>query len=224
MATTRVSDGLRAFVDALGGRTPTPAGGAAAAAAVACGVGLLLKVGRIAHAEREALDWKEAEARLGALASRALDAVQADSDAFDSVLEARRHGAAEEKAWIRATIVPLDVIRLATQALLAFAPSKDRVKKALEADCLAAAALISAGISISLENARGNLTSIRRRENRERLEQVSNERQREALEALSCFGLGLLTSSPLKGGGRRRTGDAARPYVPRPEDPDRCSP
>ncbi len=154
MAAPGRSHGLHEFVNALGGRTPTPAGGAAAAAAVACGVGLLLKVGRITHAAHELPEWRDAELRLEALVLRALDAVQEDCDAFDAVLAARRRGQDGGMAWVRATESPLDLVQVASQALLAFAPFRNRVKAALAADSGAGAELIAAGISISLENAR----------------------------------------------------------------------
>lgn len=189
--TPGMGDGLREFVHALGSRTPTPAGGAAAAAAVASGVALLLKVGRITHAGQETAEWKAVEERLEALVLRALDAVQADCDAFDGVLATKGRGEERRLAWVRATESPLELVHVASRALLAFAPFTNRVKKAVVADRSAGSELLLAGISISIENARANLTWIRESEDGERLTQEIHERRREAAEALSHFSLSL---------------------------------
>tara|TARA_R110002126_G_scaffold22899_3_gene81191 strand:+ start:1252 stop:1842 length:591 start_codon:yes stop_codon:yes gene_type:complete len=178
---------LGAFVQSLSGKNPTPAGGAAAAAAVACGVGLFLKVGRITQAGLEAPEWKRTEAVLEVLSLRALGAVQADCDAFDAVLAAKRRGEDARAEWVLATQSPLDLVHVATQALVAFAPFREHVKRSLTADCNAAAELVSAGIAISLENARGNLPAVPESGDRERLERALQDATREAAEVLGCF-------------------------------------
>ena len=183
------------FVHSLSGKNPTPAGGAAAAAAVACGIGLFLKVGRITQAGLEAPEWKRTEAVLEVLSLRALGAVQADCDAFDAVLAAKRRGEDARAAWVQATVSPLDLVLVATEALVAFAPFREHVKRALTADCNAAAELLSAGIAISLENARGNLPCVQDGEDRERLERALEGATRDAVEALACFEKSLRTPS-----------------------------
>lgn len=192
-----VNPGLREFVDALGSQSPTPAGGAAAAAAAASGISLLLKVGRISGRAQDLAEWREAEPHLEGLVQRALEAVQADCDAIAGVLAARRRGQPDTMAWVRATEGPLDLVRVASQALHTFSPLRGQVKPALVADCSAAAELLSAGISISLVNARENMAWIRGSADGARLERISHERERDAVRALAGFGLGLRRPGPL---------------------------
>ncbi|MDF1799677.1 MAG: cyclodeaminase/cyclohydrolase family protein, partial [Planctomycetota bacterium] len=109
----------------------------------------------------------------------------------DLVLASRAGSAERAAAWVRATESPLAVVQLAARALVAFAPFRGSVKPALAADCAAGARLLSAGISISLENARVNLTLVQAREDLERLQRESREGELGASLALAAFGLEL---------------------------------
>ncbi|MDR1875067.1 MAG: cyclodeaminase/cyclohydrolase family protein [Synergistaceae bacterium] len=83
---------LREFTKKLASDAPAPGGGSAAALSGALGAGLIsmvcrLTVGKPKYALHEALV-KDVLAKSDALATRLLDAIQEDTDAFDSVMAA----------------------------------------------------------------------------------------------------------------------------------------
>ena len=83
---------VRAFTEKLGSNAPAPGGGSAAALSGALGAALVsmvccLTAGKSKYAEHELLV-KETLAKSDKLTSNLLDAIQKDTDAFDSVIAA----------------------------------------------------------------------------------------------------------------------------------------
>jgi formiminotetrahydrofolate cyclodeaminase len=83
---------IKGFTEKLGSDAPAPGGGSAAALSGALGAALVsmvcnLTAGKPKYAEREALV-QEALARSKDLKEKLLDAIQKDTDAFDSVMAA----------------------------------------------------------------------------------------------------------------------------------------
>jgi glutamate formiminotransferase/formiminotetrahydrofolate cyclodeaminase len=120
------------FVDDVARDTPAPGGGSVAALCGSLAASLAAMVSGITYVRKDATENREALARLGAsaqgLGRRLLEAIQADSDAFDGMLAARRlrgksaeEKAAKEKSIVEATAgaieVPLSVLQGAAEIL-----------------------------------------------------------------------------------------------------------
>ncbi len=120
------------FLTALSSSSPTPGGGTASAMAGAIGASLLLMVAGLekskSGAEEERLLLADARRALVPLRSKLMGLADADSEAFEQVMDAYRlpKGSDDEKAarasviqralW-RATEVPLDTLRACADAL-----------------------------------------------------------------------------------------------------------
>jgi glutamate formiminotransferase/formiminotetrahydrofolate cyclodeaminase len=116
------------FVEAVAEGTATPGGGAVAALAGALSAALAEMVARLTVGKKRYADVEETMNAIVAAASdlrgRLLDAVEEDSAAFDALMEAFRlpeddpeRAAAIQNSTIHATDVPLNVARLALDAM-----------------------------------------------------------------------------------------------------------
>ena len=122
---------LRDVLSAFAASRPTPGGGSASALASALGASVLMMVARVpktrsdAEADRVAL--AGAAAALSDHQQRLIEAIDADSDAYDAVVAAYKlphtndtersaRRAAIDRALRAATEVPLDVMRLSVLA------------------------------------------------------------------------------------------------------------
>jgi len=126
---------------------------------------------------------------------------------YEEALQIRRALAAENPRtflpYVATTLINVSIfylqakpdaersIALATEALLAFAPFRSRVKKALSLDADAGVRLVAAGVSISLANARGNCGSVRHVDDRGRIVSRCKEATTAAEGALAPFGVRL---------------------------------
>ena len=120
------------FLSALSKSTPTPGGGTAAAIAGAMGASLLLMVAGLekskSGSEEEKLLLAEAKHALVPLRTRLVELADADTDAFNQVMDAYRlpkanddekaaRAAVIQRALWRATEVPLETLRVCADAL-----------------------------------------------------------------------------------------------------------
>jgi len=127
-----VSMSLREFTDELSSDSPAPGGGSVSALAGAMAAGLASMVAALSHAKRgmeaHQADYERIGVRAQEIKDELLRAVDADTDAFDLLLEAMRmpRGSDEEKAvrkqaMIEATIkaieVPLGVLELCPETI-----------------------------------------------------------------------------------------------------------
>jgi glutamate formiminotransferase/formiminotetrahydrofolate cyclodeaminase len=120
------------LLDALSSSSPTPGGGTASAIAGAMGASLLLMVAGLEKSKsgtnEERLQLADAKRALVPLRARLMDLADADTEAFNQVMDAYRlpKGTDEERAarasviqralW-RATEVPLDTLQACADAL-----------------------------------------------------------------------------------------------------------
>jgi formiminotetrahydrofolate cyclodeaminase len=167
---------IKDFAEKLGSNAPAPGGGSAAALSGALGAALVsmvcnLTLGKPKYAEYEAFV-QETLARSQELAKKLLDAIQKDTDAFDSVMAAfAMPKETDEQKTIRSAVIQaaykvavaspettaeycLTVIRLA-QSLL----GKSNANAA--SDLAVGAIQAHAGLKGALANVRINLPSIK---------------------------------------------------------------
>jgi formiminotetrahydrofolate cyclodeaminase len=154
------------FLTALASSKPTPAGGSAAAMAAAMGTGLLVKVAHIARRtcpedERTALE--EAIATLELLWRKLADAIDRDAEAYDRVVAVARGPAPVmpvQAALTLATEAPLDVMRLAVEAL-AMAPTvAAHSPSSVSGDVDTAVELVAAGLRGAFGCVKANLDGL----------------------------------------------------------------
>ncbi len=127
-----VSMSLREFTDELSSDSPAPGGGSVAALAGAMAAGLASMVAALSHAkqgmEAHLTDYERIGVRAQEIKDELLRAVDADTDAFDLLLDAMRmprgsdeEMAAREQAMIDATVtaieVPLGVLELCPEVI-----------------------------------------------------------------------------------------------------------
>lgn len=158
--------GARPLLDALAAASPVPAGGAAAAFAVAMAASLCAMAARLSGLE----DSAERTRRLAQLAT---DLAAEDGDAYAAVLlAARRRGGPDEaqRAWERATLVPIGVAETAADVIEETRRIRESLRRSLACDAGAAALLAAAGGRASLANAAENLGRISDRRTRDALD------------------------------------------------------
>src|SRR5262245_56520484 len=164
------------LLDAFASNTPVPGGGSAAALAGALGVSLLIMAASLPKsrtgAPEEAADLAEAAARLRPLRDRLVELIDADTNAYRSVMAALKLPKASEDeresrhvalqlALKEATDVPLDVMRVCQQALAGGLIVARNGYRAAASDIATAIELLGAtvrGTGISID---GNLSGIR---------------------------------------------------------------
>ncbi len=123
---------VSAFVDELSTDSPAPGGGSVAALCASLSAGLSAMVANLTHAKKEFDSFKplmdQTAVRAQRLKAACLEAVDADTDAFNQIIEARRlpkdsdqNKAARQKAILdankQATLVPLSVMERALEAV-----------------------------------------------------------------------------------------------------------
>jgi len=164
------------LLDAFASNTPVPGGGSAAALAGALGVSLLIMAAGLPKsrtgAPEEAADLAEAAARLRPPRDRLVELIDADTNAYRSVMaalklpktsdeERSRRSEALQSALKEATDVPLDVLRVCQQALAGGLVVARNGYRVAASDIATAIELLGAtmrGTAISID---GNLSSIR---------------------------------------------------------------
>jgi formiminotetrahydrofolate cyclodeaminase len=168
---------LAEFAERLSERTPTPGGGSLSAYLAACGAAAASMAFRLTSGERFAEVESEMAARaaeLDAVRARALELVQLDSDAYDSVGAAFRlpKGSEEQKAERSAAIqaamlgaleVPLETMRIALAGLRLVAEGAPESNPNVASDCASGAQALAAGLEGAAANVRINAKSLRDR-------------------------------------------------------------
>jgi formiminotetrahydrofolate cyclodeaminase len=136
---TRLAEALRTeaqiggFLDAVAGKTPTPAGGSVAIAAASMGAALAEKVARVTGCDTA--PFRGARLLLEA-------AISKDAEAFQRTFDA----AAGEEAIRRATLIPLEAMESARSLKGHIATLKERAKPILRADADTAEAVVQGAL------------------------------------------------------------------------------
>ena len=161
---------------ALASSDPTPGGGTAAAIAGAMGTSLLVMVSGLAKSKTNADDEKAALAKARAviepLSARLAQLADADSASFDAVMAAYRlpKSTDEEKAartraiqdaMRGATVVPLDTLRAASQAIDHGRAVAEHGNRSAASDVGVAIGLLKAAADGAAANVRINLGSLK---------------------------------------------------------------
>jgi len=161
---------------ALASPNPTPGGGTAAAIAAALGASLLVMVGGLAKSKNNTDDEKAAlataRARIEPIASRLTQFADADADAFNAVMAAYRLPKAtdnEKAARTRAiqdalrgaTVVPLDTLRAATEALDHGRAVAEYGNRSAASDVGVAIGILKAAADGAAANVRTNLDGLK---------------------------------------------------------------
>jgi formiminotetrahydrofolate cyclodeaminase len=196
------------LLDAFASNTPVPGGGSAAALAGALGVSLLIMAAGLPKsrtgAPEEAADLAEAAARLRPLRDRLVALIDADTNAYRSVMEAMRlpktspedqahRTDAMQSALKGATDVPLDVLRACQQSLAGAVVVARNGYRAAASDIATAIELLDATVRGTAVSIDGNLSRIkdgaytaRVKAEREQLAADSGRDATQALEAVSA--------------------------------------
>jgi len=174
MAVGGLRAGVEPFIEQLAAPTATPGGGSASAAAGAMAAGLAAMVASMSRGKKAYLQYEaelsSAIAKLSALREELKAAIDADSDAYNSVMQAYKSAktltGSEADALIdsglkQATSVPLGVAEKAQEV--------GRIAKALEpitnpnmkSDLTTARALAGAALAGALANIEINLASLK---------------------------------------------------------------
>jgi len=155
-----VDGSVRRMLDALGSPDPTPGGGSASALASAAGASLLLMVARLPKTRNGSDDDRAALATastaLAALRETFIDAIDADTAAYDRVVAAYKMPKATadaqsarkeaiQRALVAATEVPLSVVRASAEALAHAAAVAAHGNASAASDVGVAVALLRAG-------------------------------------------------------------------------------
>jgi formiminotetrahydrofolate cyclodeaminase len=183
---------VSAFLDAIASPEPTPGGGTAAAVAGAIGASLVLMVAglvRTRHndeADRAALT--AARVEILPLRDRMIALADADADAYDQVTSAYKlpkatdeeraaRGEAIQRALRAATLVPLDTVRAAVEAIAAAKTVARAGNPSAASDVGVALGLLEAAVTGAAANVGINLAAIKderfRQETRQELDELS---------------------------------------------------
>lgn len=166
---------LRELLGAFASSDPTPGGGSASALASALGASLLLMVARLPKARSGSEDHRTALAGAAAalldVQQQLIDAIDADSAAYDQVVAAYRQPRATDherqartdavqRALRLATEVPLRVMRRSVEGLTRAEEIAARGHPGAASDVGVAIALLQAGLEGARLNVRTNLEGI----------------------------------------------------------------
>jgi len=174
MAVGGLRAGVEPFVEQLAAPTATPGGGSAAAAAGAMAAGLAAMVASMSRGKKAYVQYEtQLSAAIGSLGSLREDlkaAIDADSEAYNSVMSAYKSAktasaevgeALIEAGLKQATSVPLGVAEKARE-VAQIATSLDGITNPnMKSDLTTAKALAQAGIAGALANVEINLASIK---------------------------------------------------------------
>jgi formiminotetrahydrofolate cyclodeaminase len=166
---------VRELMRALASSDPTPGGGSASAAASAMGASLLLMVAGLPktrdNSDEDRAALVAAAAALTGIQAQLVAAIDADTGAYDQVVAAYRlpkandaeraaRAAAVQRALRAATDVPLNVMRLSTEALAQASRVAAHGHRHAASDSGVAVALLSAGLRGAQLNVDINLGGI----------------------------------------------------------------
>jgi len=161
---------------ALASPDPTPGGGTAAAIAGAMGTSLLVMVSGLAksrtNSDEEQASLAKARAAIEPIASRLTQLADADSESFNAVMAAYRlpkatddekaaRTGAIQQAMRGATIVPLDTLRAAVQAVDHGRAVAEHGNRSAASDVGVAIGLLKAAADGAAANVRINLASLK---------------------------------------------------------------
>jgi glutamate formiminotransferase/formiminotetrahydrofolate cyclodeaminase len=173
-----LADSLSDFLDAVSSGAPTPGGGSVAAAAGALGAALGVMVCRISAPDTsgtgapaqssEGIEFGTMEQRLSVMRDRLRALVQADAEAYASVVAAYRLPRTDPARTgsiatnlASAAQIPLETALLATEAATLLRSLNSRVKPTLASDVRVGLLMVLASVEGALENVRINLKSIK---------------------------------------------------------------
>jgi glutamate formiminotransferase len=173
MAVGGLRAGVEPFVEQLAAPTSTPGGGSASAAAAAMAAGLAAMVAGMSRGKKAYLQHEralsEALARLAQLREELKAAIDADADAYKSVVaaykQAKDKDAAANNGAVRdalktATSVPLEVAERAREVGRIAESLRSITNPNMASDLAVAAALARAAVEGALANVEINLTSL----------------------------------------------------------------
>jgi glutamate formiminotransferase/formiminotetrahydrofolate cyclodeaminase len=174
MAVGGLRAGVEPFVEQLAAPTATPGGGSAAAAAAAMAAGLAAMVAAMSRGKKTYLQYEsqltQANARLTPLREELKAAVDADAEAYSSVMraykQAKTGGEASAEATIeaalkQATNVPLGVAERANEVAAIVKALEPITNPNMKSDLTTALALARAAITGALANVEINLASLK---------------------------------------------------------------
>jgi glutamate formiminotransferase / formiminotetrahydrofolate cyclodeaminase len=166
--------GVEPFVEQLAAPTATPGGGSASAAAAAMAAGLATMVASMSRGKKSYLQYESqlsaAIARLTPLREELKNAVDADAEAYNSVMHAYKQAkstdeksgqAMIEAALQRATEVPLGVAEKAHQIVQIVKSLEPITNPNMKSDLTTAGALAGAAMTGALANVEINLASLK---------------------------------------------------------------
>ncbi|MGH7235587.1 MAG: glutamate formimidoyltransferase [Nitrospiraceae bacterium] len=166
-----LASSVSGFLDAVSAGTPTPGGGsvAALAGALAAALGVMTcRIGEPASRSPGTFDHRSAERRLTTLREKLQGLIQADADAYASVVRAYRLPKTDParpeaiSASLRiATEVPLETAALATEVASLLRALLPQTKATVASDLKVGLLLALAAIEGALENVKTNLKSQR---------------------------------------------------------------
>lgn len=173
MAVGGLRAGVEPFVEQLAAPTSTPGGGSASAAAAAMAAGLAAMVAGMSRGKKNYLQYErrlsEALARLGELREELKAAIDADAEAYKSVVaaykqakdkDAAANNGAVREALKTATSVPLSVAERAREVERIAESLKPITNPNMASDLAVAVALARAAVEGALANVEINLTSL----------------------------------------------------------------
>lgn len=164
------------LLDAFASNAPVPGGGSATALAGALGVSLLIMAASLPKsrtgAPEEAADLAEAAARLRPLRDTLVELIDADANAYRSVMDAMKLPKSSESEQLRrtdalqsalkeATDVPLNVMRVCQQALAGAVIVARNGYRAAASDIAVGVELLTAAVRGLGVNIDGNLSGIK---------------------------------------------------------------
>ena len=172
MAVGGLRAGVEPFVEQLAAPTATPGGGSAAAAAGAMAAGLASMVSSMSRGKKAYLQYESdlsaAIGRLSQLGEELKAAIDADADAYNSVMkaykQARESANADgliDSALKQATSVPLGVAERAAEVAKIVEKLKPITNPNMKSDLTTALALAEAAIQGALANVEINLESLK---------------------------------------------------------------
>jgi glutamate formiminotransferase/formiminotetrahydrofolate cyclodeaminase len=175
MAVGGLRAGVEPFVEQLAAPTATPGGGSASAAAAAMAAGLAAMVASMSRGKKAYLQHESqlsaAIARLAPLREELKAAIDADAEAYNSVMKAYKSaksgadekagGALIEAALKQATLVPLGVAEKAYEVARITVGLDPITNPNMKSDLTTALALARAAIAGALANVEINLASLK---------------------------------------------------------------